>query len=508
MTDSTADNSLTNDKRTKKPRQRTERKKIQDRLAQRATREKTKQRIAALEEALSSLKSGDDASRTASLTSTIANLRKNNHRLQYTLDKIQAMISQVVLIPEGNDVDADAKPDFKPWASGLKEKTSRSESATALIPEIELAGAALAESDPFEFELPETTSITPSSPHVAVSVPWYGACVAPTMGALEDDAGKESGFAEGIPLDQVLEVGVTTVSARDTTAAAWGGGVDHFDSDLHRNHHHHYYHNNNNDDYLLDVFDQTGFGGWGSYEPTLFNTQLPPTNLEVTKRIAPDAEKWYVSNSAYNRALDSVKRRGKSAATMDFQTAFQAMLWGWQNVGREAEHPVWHALREVDQRIFGTWTSMAQRMAMMYVCQTLIQYRENPAPENLRRVPGFLRPRPAQERLAHPVVIDFLIWPGMRDRMIFEHEKYTATGVFSAAYVENFSFFWPYSNKEIFVYDHLRDRHDFSPVFLQYVYNYENWTMKPGFFEKYPEMRYDVPVLERNINIMRSVASF
>jgi hypothetical protein len=92
--------------------------------------------------------------------------------------------------------------------------------------------------------------------------------------------------------------------------------------------------------------------------------------------------------------------------------------------------------------------------------------------------------------------------------MVFEHEKYAATGVFSAAYVENFSFFWPYSNKEIFVYDHLRDRHDFSPVFLQYVYNYENWTMKPGFFEKCPEMRYDVPALGRTINIMRSVTSF
>jgi hypothetical protein len=383
MTDSTAENSFANDKRTKKPRQRTERKKIQDRLAQRATREKTKQRIAALEEALSSLKSGDDASRTASLTRTIANLRNNNHRLKYTLDKIQAMISQVALIPEGNDADADTKPVFKPGASGLEEKTSRSESATALTPEIELAGSALADNDPFEFELPETTSMTPSSPHVAMSVPWYGACAAPTKGAAEDDACKENGLAEGITLDQVLEVGAATVSARDT-AAGWGG-VDHFDSD-------HHHHNNNHNNHLLDVFDQTDFGGWSSYESALFNTQ-PPTNLEVTERIAPDVEKWYVGNSAYFRALDSVKRRVKSAATMDFQVAFQAMLWGWQNVGHEAEHPVWNALREVDQRIFGTWTSMAQRIAMMYVCQTLIQYRENPAPENLRRVPGFLRPR-------------------------------------------------------------------------------------------------------------------
>lgn len=96
----------------------------------------------------------------------------------------------------------------------------------------------------------------------------------------------------------------------------------------------------------------------------------------------------------------------------------------------------------------------------------------------------------------------------MRDRMVFEHEKYSASGLFSAAYVENFSFFWPYSDKEIFVYDPFRDRHEFSPVFLQHVYNYENWTMKPGFFERCPEMRYDVPVFQRSSSMFQPVASY
>ena len=86
--------------------------------------------------------------------------------------------------------------------------------------------------------------------------------------------------------------------------------------------------------------------------------------------------------------------------------------------------------------------------------------------------------------------------PGMRDRMIFEYEKYSATGVFSAAYVENFSFFWPFSEQEIFRYDPLHDRYEFCPIFLQYVYNYKNWTMKAGFFDTCPEMRYDVPAFE------------
>lgn len=84
----------------------------------------------------------------------------------------------------------------------------------------------------------------------------------------------------------------------------------------------------------------------------------------------------------------------------------------------------------------------------------------------------------------------------MRDRLVFEHEKYTTSGLFSAAYVDNFSFFWPYSDEDIFRYDPLQDQFEFSPVFLEHVYNYKNWTMKAAFFNVCPEMKYDVPAFE------------
>ncbi|KAK6387583.1 hypothetical protein LTS17_000852 [Exophiala oligosperma] len=489
MADSTAENNYNNDAEgKKKPRQRTERKKIQDRLAQRANRERTKQRIAALEEALNSLQSGDDPSCTASLTRTIANLRNNNHQLRYTLDRIRSLVDQVPLVPEGDAGGTD--PDFAPWASSPDAKFSESKQPVAFIPEVQPTGAALAQGNAFELDHPITisTPTKPSPPRVTVTVPPGTACAAPEEGVLENGTcGEDILTTKGTFADNVLVTTADTMSDHDTTADKVE--VDHFDLDL------------------LDVFDQTDMGIWNTYEPAaLFKS--PSSNLEIAGGIVPDTEKWHLGNSAYFGALDSVKRRVKSASTMDFQVAFQAMLWGWQNVGHAAEHPVWYALREVDQRIFGTWTSVAQRIAMVFVCQTLIQYREDPTPENLSRVPGFLRPRPSQERLAHPVVIDFLIWPGMRDRMVFEHEKYSASGLFSAAYVENFSFFWPYSDKEIFVYDPFRDRHEFSPVFLQHVYNYENWTMKPGFFERCPEMRYDVPVFQRSSSMFQPVASY
>lgn len=375
MTDSTADNNFSNEdeKKKKKPRQRTERKRIQDRLAQRANRERTKQRIAALEEALSSLQSGDDPSCVASLTRAIANLRNNNQQLRYTLDRIRSLVSQVALAPEADTTDKNS--DFKPWASSLDAKSSESKQPTTFTPDVELTGAFLAHSKDFEFEHPVTASTKIFLPCVTAADAPDAAGAALKDGVSEDGSCGEEVLTEGVVADDVLGLASDTVIDRGTTAGKVN--VDHFNLDLHND--------------LLDVFDPTDLGIWTTYESALFKSPSP--TLEVAGGVVPDTEKWHVGNSAYFGALDSVKRRIKSASTMDFQVAFQAMLWGWQNVGHAAEHPVWQALREVDQRIFGSWTSIAQRIAMMFVCQTLIQFREDPTPENLSRVPGFLRPR-------------------------------------------------------------------------------------------------------------------
>jgi len=121
---------------------------------------------------------------------------------------------------------------------------------------------------------------------------------------------------------------------------------------------------------LLDL-GMLGFNGWHSSGPSPFDFRLPtPDNV---LRIARDEEKWHVSNGAFVSCLDSVKKKVATNATLDLHVPFKAAIWGWDSVGPEANHPVWSAMRQVDQRVFGTWRSKAQRIALMYVCQTLVQ---------------------------------------------------------------------------------------------------------------------------------------
>lgn len=101
--------------------------------------------------------------------------------------------------------------------------------------------------------------------------------------------------------------------------------------------------------------------------------------------------------------------------------------------------------------------------------------------------------RPSQETIQHPAVIDFLIWPGLRDRLVFSHKRYTSTGDFSAAFCENLHFNWPFSDDEILLFDQVSQTYRISPLFEEYAFDMKNWTMNEGFFEKYVEMKHDIP---------------
>lgn len=124
---------------------------------------------------------------------------------------------------------------------------------------------------------------------------------------------------------------------------------------------------------LLNMFDvdSSDYGQWPPAVPSPFDYRFPPQ--ATTNGVARDVDKWHVSNGAFISCLDSVKKRVATNEAIDLHVPFKAAIWGWDNVGPEAQHPVWAALRQVDQKVFGTWTSTAQRIALMYVCQTLIQ---------------------------------------------------------------------------------------------------------------------------------------
>ena len=90
-------------------------------------------------------------------------------------------------------------------------------------------------------------------------------------------------------------------------------------------------------------------------------------------------------------------------------------------------------------------------------------------------------------------MIDFLVWPGLRERLVFEYEKYTLNGDFSYCFVEYFHFNWPFPDEQTADIDQQTGLIiGLSKTFKEYVFDLKNWTMLPGFFTSFPEMRADI----------------
>jgi hypothetical protein len=421
-----------------------ERKRELDRLAQRATRERTKNRIAFLEQKLASLESHDQSSEILNLTKIIEGLREDNARLQSALMKMKLTINDALgdivenAVRKGSSTDGPASV----RSCGCPgESECRCGGPVAVQDRMSTAASST----------PRQDSVHSLESEPVIDVPHQP--MQPTM-------------PENVPVAPEAQSGIAGLENFFGMDNAFSPSV-------------------------MNQMSNWNFPQWQQTTPSPFDFQMSDPDAALT--LAKDIDKWQVSNGAFINCMDSIKHKMATNQTLDLHVPFKAAIWGWDSIGPEVNHPVWAALRRVDQKVFGTWSNIAQRIALMYICQTLLQYRENPTKQNLDRVPAWFRPRPAQEKIQHPAVIDFLVWPGLRDRLVFEHQKYTKTGDLSAAFVENFHFDWPYTEREIFTYDENMNAFEVSNVFLQYVYDFKKWTMKPNFFKRFPEMQHDIP---------------
>jgi len=80
---------------------RAERKRVQDRLAQRATRERAKNRITFLEQRLRILEAGDKQGEITHLTKIIDDLRSDNSKLRSALVKMRNTLDNAISSTEG-----------------------------------------------------------------------------------------------------------------------------------------------------------------------------------------------------------------------------------------------------------------------------------------------------------------------------------------------------------------------------------------------------------------------
>lgn len=151
-------------------------------------------------------------------------------------------------------------------------------------------------------------------------------------------------------------------------------------------------------------YDATFLSEFANFEATMASWSNPGFDWDFTNASGPlplaaDVEKWNVSDSAFLQALELCRTTTKKDPVLDPDVPVKAILWGWHTVdAAQRQHPVWQALKQVDERVFGAWTNKAQRIAMMYVCQLGLQVSTESAPHIFPAMLMISVPRLAHKR--------------------------------------------------------------------------------------------------------------
>jgi hypothetical protein len=92
-------------------------------------------------------------------------------------------------------------------------------------------------------------------------------------------------------------------------------------------------------------------------------------------KVVPDIDKWHISNRALDFGITAARKSFPESNIINSQASYKAILNRCSvEEELEREHPLWIALREVDEKIYGH-KSKALRVAVMLGCLRMILVR-------------------------------------------------------------------------------------------------------------------------------------
>lgn len=165
------------------------------------------------------------------------------------------------------------------------------------------------------------------------------------------------------------------------------------------------------------------------------------------------------------------------------QPSMSALL----NLGESS--PIHHISQIMSNAItkFESVHQLPERAAALFVMYQTLRWQICPTKENYYRLPEWLRPLPCQNSIAHPIWMDYVPWPKMRNIICQDHLKYDQNEFF-LPYVQTLSLNWPYEPMDCVVVQSDMINSSISPIFERHVRNLDNWSLGDSFKTAYPSL--------------------
>ncbi|KAK8039162.1 hypothetical protein PG993_007573 [Apiospora rasikravindrae] len=151
-----------------------------------------------------------------------------------------------------------------------------------------------------------------------------------------------------------------------------------------------------------------------------------------------------------------------------------------------------HPLSKVFTDILATFPGICglpERVAVLYVMFLVMRWQISPSKENYDLLPPWARLQPSQVYISHPAWIDHLPFPHMRERMAKDYNPadYFFENFF-IPFTTTLSLNWPYEETDCLLQSPDGDELLINPVFERHMRRLENWTLGDAFHQTFPQL--------------------
>lgn len=140
-------------------------------------------------------------------------------------------------------------------------------------------------------------------------------------------------------------------------------------------------------------------------------------------------------------------------------------------------------------------SSPPEQVAILYVMFLVMRWEVSPSQETYERLPEWIRPIASQLYTPHPIWIDYLPWPGLRDKLVACYPRFPFDNFF-IPYTTTVSLNWPYRLMNTLSTKADTEELAINPVFEEHLRDLGNWSLGPAFAKAHPALAETVRIKE------------
>ncbi|KAM5342940.1 hypothetical protein ACJ41O_013906 [Fusarium nematophilum] len=149
-----------------------------------------------------------------------------------------------------------------------------------------------------------------------------------------------------------------------------------------------------------------------------------------------------------------------------------------------------HPLSKVFTDILATFpdiSTLPERVAVLYIMFLVMRWQIAPTQENYDRLPDWMHPRASQLTVSHAAWLDHIPFPKMRDRLVREFNPVSFPfDNFFIPFTTTLTLSWPYEDVDTLLQSPDGDELMINPVFERHLRNLDNWKLGDAFAKAFP----------------------